>query len=213
MASPYEHLWSLPMRTLDPDLDELRTLLDGPDAPTWVVMWVPASAWGGLGEPLEPVLDERYRPHGQGCGDKPVSCAPDVSRPPLDLNCVPTGIFARAALTPAQARSGLSSCTGTRTVSTSAAIRIRPRRPAASTIGSTAWLSARVVSTISEAPRRVRGRAASTSSRVPIPRRCQAGSTRSVTGRTPGSPVSGRTAATPTGWSSTSAVTVSPSTR
>ena len=31
--SPYEHLWSLPMRTLDPDLTELQALLSGPNAP------------------------------------------------------------------------------------------------------------------------------------------------------------------------------------
>ena len=71
MSSPYEHLWSLPMRTLDPDLTELQAVLSGPEAPTWFVMWVPASAWGGKGEVLEPVLDERYRPHGATCGDKP----------------------------------------------------------------------------------------------------------------------------------------------
>ena len=27
LPSPYQHLWSLPMRTLDPDQDELRSLL------------------------------------------------------------------------------------------------------------------------------------------------------------------------------------------
>ncbi len=88
MSSPYEHLWTLPMRTLDPDLAELQALLAGPHPPTWVVMWVPASAWGGLGETLDPVLDERYRPHGQTCGDHPVYLLAGVSRPPLDLNCV-----------------------------------------------------------------------------------------------------------------------------
>ena len=71
---------------------------------------------------------------------------------------------------------------GTRTVSWSPAIRIRPRSPAASTIGSTAWLSERVVSRISSAPRPCASRAASTSSRVPMPRRCQAGSTPSDDG-------------------------------
>jgi hypothetical protein len=93
MESPYEHLWSLPMRTLDPDLGELRSVLSGPEAPTWVVLWVPESAWNGKGEVLESVLTERYRPHGQGCGDKQVFLRADVSRPPLRLNCDPTGIF------------------------------------------------------------------------------------------------------------------------
>jgi len=87
MSSPYEHLWSLPMRTLDPDLDELRATLSGPDAPTWVVMWVPASAWGGKGEVLRPILDSRYRPHGQTCGDHSVYLLAGENRPPLDLDC------------------------------------------------------------------------------------------------------------------------------
>ncbi len=42
MWSPYVHLWTLPMRTLDPHLAQLRSVLSGPRAPTWVV------AWGGL---------------------------------------------------------------------------------------------------------------------------------------------------------------------
>lgn len=61
MTSPYEHLWSLPMRTLDHDLSELRGILQGPDAPTWFVEWVPLRDWGGLGETLRPVLEKRYR--------------------------------------------------------------------------------------------------------------------------------------------------------
>ncbi len=45
LPSPYPHLWSLPMRTLDPDQDELRALLSGPDAPTWVVGVLPLNSW------------------------------------------------------------------------------------------------------------------------------------------------------------------------
>ena len=45
LPSPYRHLWSLPMRTLDPDQDELRALLSGPDAPTWVVGVLPLNSW------------------------------------------------------------------------------------------------------------------------------------------------------------------------
>ena len=33
------------MRTLDPDQDELRALLSGPDAPTWVVAVLPLNSW------------------------------------------------------------------------------------------------------------------------------------------------------------------------
>ena len=45
MASPYEHLWSLPMRTMDPELADLQALVSGPDAPTWVVEWLPFTTW------------------------------------------------------------------------------------------------------------------------------------------------------------------------
>jgi hypothetical protein len=93
LSSPYEHLWSLPMRTLDPHLTELQAVLSGPDAPTWFVMWVPPSAWGGKGEVLEPLLSERYRPHGKTCGDKPVYLREDVERPPLRLHCNRTSLF------------------------------------------------------------------------------------------------------------------------
>ncbi len=93
LSSPYEHLWSLPMRTLDPDLTELRAVLSGPQAPTWFVMWVPPTDWGGTGEVLEPLLAERYRPHGVACGDKPVYLRADVERPPLRPHCARTSIF------------------------------------------------------------------------------------------------------------------------
>jgi hypothetical protein len=45
MESPYEHLWSLPERVLDPKLDELDGVLEGARAPTWVVVWTDVDAW------------------------------------------------------------------------------------------------------------------------------------------------------------------------
>ncbi|QWZ06427.1 hypothetical protein KRR39_12555 [Nocardioides panacis] len=45
LRSPYEHLWTLPMRTLDPRLTELQALLRGPVAPTWVVAWGDLDPW------------------------------------------------------------------------------------------------------------------------------------------------------------------------
>ena len=38
LTSPYEHLWSLPVRVRDPRLTELRRVMDGPTAPRWVVV-------------------------------------------------------------------------------------------------------------------------------------------------------------------------------
>lgn len=72
LPSPYEHLWSLPMRTRDPDLAELRALLAGPQAPTWVVEWVRFETWDeAAGERLRTLVEERYVVHGGGCGAEP----------------------------------------------------------------------------------------------------------------------------------------------
>ena len=65
----YPYAWSLPVRTLDPHLDLLRSTLSGPDAPTWVVQWDRDDAWG-----LDPdgrvtaTLRAYYRQVGEVCG-------------------------------------------------------------------------------------------------------------------------------------------------
>ena len=69
MASPYEHLWSLPMRTMDPELADLRGIVTGEDPPTWVVEWVPFDTWSTrYGGELAGLVESRYEPHGVGCG-------------------------------------------------------------------------------------------------------------------------------------------------
>jgi hypothetical protein len=81
LASPYEHLWSLPMRTMDPGLSELTALLQSDDAPTWFVGFVPFDAWNGTGEPeLEATLDDRYEYLGKVCGDHAIWVRKDVTR-------------------------------------------------------------------------------------------------------------------------------------
>ena len=88
LASPYQYLWSLPMRTLDPELLELRALLEGPDAPTWFVAWAPLVSWSGLAEQaLGPVLTERYTFHIYACDDIPVYLRKDRPRPALAIAC------------------------------------------------------------------------------------------------------------------------------
>lgn len=42
----YPYLWSLPVRTLDPDLKLLTASVSGPRAATWVVQTLPARTWG-----------------------------------------------------------------------------------------------------------------------------------------------------------------------
>ncbi|MGN0064552.1 MAG: ArnT family glycosyltransferase [Nocardioides sp.] len=70
LDSPYTHLWSLPMRTLDPDRSELRGLMEGDDAPTWFVGAVPLTSWSDDGvEDLQETLEERYAYVGTFCGE------------------------------------------------------------------------------------------------------------------------------------------------
>jgi 4-amino-4-deoxy-L-arabinose transferase-like glycosyltransferase len=70
MPSPYEHLWSLPMRTADPELSDLQTLVAGPDAPTWLVEWVRFETWNEeAGASLAALVADRYVAHGAGCGE------------------------------------------------------------------------------------------------------------------------------------------------
>ena len=88
LASPYSQLWSLPMRTLDPDYAQLRALLAGSRAPTWFVPWVSWGAWGNpAGRALETTVDLRYVRHGTGCEGRPIYLLRDVTRPPLRPRC------------------------------------------------------------------------------------------------------------------------------
>src|SRR5690606_20961451 len=89
LDSPYEHLWSLPMRTMDPELATLRALLEGPDAPEWLVEVVTPEAWDGLGERgIADVLADRYEDAGTWCGGivvRRLVGAPEVE--PLTPDC------------------------------------------------------------------------------------------------------------------------------
>ena len=90
LDSPYEQLWSLPMRTLDPDLADLRELVSGPDAPTWLVEWFPFTAWTQEGgELLRQRVEERYVPEQTGCGDGAATIwrLRDVERPAVRPDC------------------------------------------------------------------------------------------------------------------------------
>lgn len=86
MRSPYEHLWSLPVRVLDPDLDELTALLRSEDAPTWLVVTFEVHTWGlDPGQQIDPVLAERYREVLSDCSDTVLllrSAERDLAPPP-----------------------------------------------------------------------------------------------------------------------------------
>ena len=88
LPSPYPHLWSLPMRTLDPEYADLVALLEGPDAPTWFVTWVSLSSWDAPGaDDLRAALEENYERHGTGCDDNAVYLLKGDERPALTPDC------------------------------------------------------------------------------------------------------------------------------
>lgn len=60
LSSPYEHLWSLPVRVRDPRLDELRGVLER-ERPTWVLVTGPTlRTWGVDAAAAQTVLDRDY---------------------------------------------------------------------------------------------------------------------------------------------------------
>lgn len=88
LDSPYEHLWSLPMRTMDPDLEGLSSVVTGPHPPTWLVEWVDFETWNAdAGARFRTLVQERYVAHGTGCDDRPIWLLRGVDRPPVVPDC------------------------------------------------------------------------------------------------------------------------------
>ncbi|GAA4692112.1 hypothetical protein GCM10023349_03790 [Nocardioides conyzicola] len=62
LGSPYEQLWSLPVRVRDPRLREFARVIGGADAPRWVVVSGGSLAtWGVDSTAAQVVLDRHYR--------------------------------------------------------------------------------------------------------------------------------------------------------
>jgi hypothetical protein len=82
----YAYMWTLPMRVLDPDLADLRKLLSGPDAPTFVLAPTPLNSWNiDPGYRVLRTLGHHYRAVALVCGtpvylhngiDRPIVSAP-----------------------------------------------------------------------------------------------------------------------------------------
>lgn len=65
----YPYLWSLPTRTLDPELDRFTRILRGPRAPTWVVEWNAVTSWElDTAGQLRATLSRRYDHVATACG-------------------------------------------------------------------------------------------------------------------------------------------------
>jgi hypothetical protein len=60
LTSPYDQLWSLSARALDPQLEHLRDVLAGPAAPTWVVVRGPETLATLRAQSAGTVLASRY---------------------------------------------------------------------------------------------------------------------------------------------------------
>ncbi|MCL3837118.1 glycosyltransferase family 39 protein [Aeromicrobium duanguangcaii] len=90
LDSPYEHLWSLPVRTDDPRLEMFGELVAGPAAPTWLVIRRQLEGWGMDAEAAQAVVDRRYRQVATLCGYR-VYLLQGVERrtpePPSDVQC------------------------------------------------------------------------------------------------------------------------------
>lgn len=69
MPSPYPHLWSVPMRTFDPEQELLRATLAGHGSPEWIVQVTGLDAWGiDDGSRLRDLVHDRYRVVATVCG-------------------------------------------------------------------------------------------------------------------------------------------------
>lgn len=68
LGTPYEHLWSLPVRTRDSDLSELSAIVASPQRPTWVVQWTSFDTWGVDGDQLVTEVGRHYVEVGELCG-------------------------------------------------------------------------------------------------------------------------------------------------
>jgi len=67
LSSPYRYLWSLPVKTLDPKLHELNTVLEGPTAPTFLVT-TNLSSWGLDSAATRAIVARDYRVWARICG-------------------------------------------------------------------------------------------------------------------------------------------------
>ena len=82
MGSPYPYLWSLPSRTLDPHMALLRSVLAGPEAPTWIVVRGSGTMQRLEDSGTRPLIEERYHVVGSVCG-RAIYLQRGLSRPPL----------------------------------------------------------------------------------------------------------------------------------
>lgn len=91
LSSPYRYLWSLPVKTLDPQLSELNLVLSGPRAPTWFVTWDRVQSWGLQSGTVQATVQREYRPVARICG-RTIYLRNGINRPTpqTQANCANT---------------------------------------------------------------------------------------------------------------------------
>lgn len=94
LTSPYEHLWSLPVKTLDPRLSELDRVLVGPAAPTWLLTGRSVRSWGLTTAGTASIIARDYRRVNTICG-RTIYLRDGVDRPPPRpvTDCRGTSLF------------------------------------------------------------------------------------------------------------------------
>ncbi|VXA93963.1 hypothetical protein [Aeromicrobium sp. 9AM] len=80
LPSPYVQLWSLPVKTIDPQLAELDGVLSGPQAPTWFVIRKHVRSWGLDTARTSSILGQDYHAVGRMC-DHAIFLRNGVDRP------------------------------------------------------------------------------------------------------------------------------------
>jgi hypothetical protein len=86
--SPYPYLWSLPMRTLDPGLQDLDAVLNGTNPPTWFVEAAYINTWSELGtRPIERSLISKYQFVRTSCDRYRIYHLNTVEPIRLDVDC------------------------------------------------------------------------------------------------------------------------------
>ena len=89
LASPYPYLWSLPIKTLDPNLHVLDSVLRGPQAPTWIVVAGHLESWGLTTAETSRLVTDEYHPVAHPFGAT-VYLHDGVDRPVPHLQGVPS---------------------------------------------------------------------------------------------------------------------------
>lgn len=83
LPSPFPYHWALMMRTVAGATRQLRTVLDGPGRPSWIVLQDGPDGYGlDPGGQMRRLLARRYRPIGRVCGTGVLLARGALARPP-----------------------------------------------------------------------------------------------------------------------------------